>query len=533
MVDSGEKEPDAVLADFFNEAAKRFFGYSYLFPYQRLVAANILEAARHRGIPVQTPGGAERGEQPFFQDDARASDSGCLGRQIVILPTGSGKSLCFQLPAVFMEGITLVIYPILSLMADQERRLRERGFDPVTLRGGQCGEEREALWKKLRSGKSKFIIANPEVLLTPPVMNRLGSLGIAHVVVDEAHCVGEWGESFRPSYLEIGRIIEASGAPLITAFTATAGAPVLEKIERYIFGGGAHLISGSPNRPNITYSALGCVLRDLAVRDLLLTNSRPAIVFCSSRPGAERLAHYLREKLREEGAAWYGEVRYYHAGLDKSERAEVERWFLRNREAVLAATCAFGMGIDKADIRTVIHRDCPPSVEAYLQETGRAGRDGLPSKAILLWGPDDQMSLRRAGSEQEKARLTGLLNYARDISRCRRKTLLELLRYDDSDAISADTSCCDVCEKRVSAALREESGIVDFFRRNRRRYTISEAASILAGGDINWAEEEARAAIGCLLKIGKLKTLKSFFWKGKITVSGEPLTPQQFRISLC
>ncbi|MDR2135647.1 MAG: DEAD/DEAH box helicase, partial [Treponema sp.] len=287
-------------ADPLGDKVKELFGLPYLFPYQRLVISNILEAAAPAG-----------------------DDQGSMGCQIVILPTGAGKSLCFQLPAMLLPGPTLVLYPILSLMADQERRLRERGFEPVLLRGGQSGEERAAIWEKIRSGKSRFIIANPEVLLTPKVMGVLGSLGIAHLVIDEAHCVSEWGESFRPSYLRIGEIIAACEAGtaceagdtceagegraddaagegraarrlLITAFTATASAPVLEKIQSYIFGGrGAHRIIGNPDRSNISYAAQGCVLRNLAVRDLISRNDLPAIVFCSSRGGTEKLARYL------------------------------------------------------------------------------------------------------------------------------------------------------------------------------------------------------------------------------------------------
>jgi ATP-dependent DNA helicase RecQ len=280
---------------------RRLFGLSYLFPYQRLVITNILEAAEAAGMKVRWPeppeteksGNAVREEEN--PECPEPDDRGGLGRQIVILPTGAGKSLCFQLPAMLLEGPTLVIYPILSLMADQERRLKERGFDPVLLRGGQSPGERQDIWDKVGSGKSRFIIANPEVLLSPRVMEKLKALRIIHVVIDEAHCVSEWGERFRPSYLRIGEIIAAAGGaapentlPLVTAFTATASGPVLEKIGTYIFGGrGTHRIIGNPDRSNIRYAAQGCMLRDPAVRDLILKNERPAIVFCSSRPGTQ------------------------------------------------------------------------------------------------------------------------------------------------------------------------------------------------------------------------------------------------------
>jgi ATP-dependent DNA helicase RecQ len=512
------------IEDPLNGAAKRLFGLSYLFPYQRLVVSNMLEAAQAYDIPVRWPGTGEHPTEEGVENEAgneekADSDRECVGRQIVILPTGAGKSLCFQLPAMLTEGPTLVIYPILGLMSDQERRLEERGFSPVVLRGGQSGEEREAAWEKMRSGQSKFIIANPEVLLTPQVMEKIGSLKIIHIVIDEAHCVSEWGESFRPSYLEIRKITEAAKAPIITAFTATASAQVLEKIEKYIFGDtGALRIIGNPDRRNISYAAQGCIVKNLAARDLIVKNQRPAIVFCSSRKGTEKLAGYLRNELRDLGMAWFKEIRFYHAGLGREEKKEIEAWFLHNPEAVLVATCAFGLGIDKADIRTVIHRDCPPSVEAYLQESGRAGRDGAQSRAIFLWGPDDERSMRRAGTETGRRRLGELLNYARDTGRCRREALLGLLNYEGNSE-SPETLCCDVCENRSDSGLREEACLLDFFRRNKRVFTINEAARVLGREEkLRWSEEDAKHAINYLLKSGKLKKLKGIFWKDKISL---------------
>ncbi|MCL2609073.1 MAG: DEAD/DEAH box helicase, partial [Treponema sp.] len=287
--------------DRLNLEASRLFGVPYLFPYQRLVVENILRAAGDAGLAPD-----------FREPDLAGTDRGTLGRQTVILPTGAGKSLCFQLPAALIDGITLVIYPLLSLMADQERRLKERGFAPALLRGGQTRQERAAIWQALESGRSKMVIANPEVLLSPEVSKRFsraeGGLKVAHVVIDEAHCVSQWGESFRPAYLEIRSIVENVAPPLVTAFTATAGAGILEKIDRYIFGpAGSHLVMGNPDRPNIAYAALGCVAMDLAVRDLLLANALPAIVFCSSRIGTERLSHYLRSNLKAAGVPWHRE----------------------------------------------------------------------------------------------------------------------------------------------------------------------------------------------------------------------------------
>jgi ATP-dependent DNA helicase RecQ len=425
------------------------------------------------------------------------------------------------------EGPTLVIYPILGLMADQERRLEERGFSPVILRGGQSREERDAVWEKLRSGQSKFIIANPEVLLSPQVMARLEGLKIMHIVIDEAHCVSEWGESFRPGYLEIRKITEAAKAPIITAFTATASAQVLEKIEKYIFGDtGALKIIGNPDRRNISYAARGCIVKDAAVRDLIAKNQRPAIVFCSSRKGTEKLAGYLRNEFSELDMPWAKEIRFYHAGLSREEKKEVEAWFLHNSGAVLVATCAFGLGIDKADIRTVIHRDCPPSVEAYLQESGRAGRDGTQSRAIFLWGPDDERSMGRAGTETGRRRLGELLSYARDTSHCRRETLLSLLNYEGNGE-SPESLCCDVCENRSDPELREEASLLDFFRRNKRSLTINEAARVLEQEEkLRWSEEDAKRVINYFVGIGKLKKLRGFLWKDKISLPHDAHLPR-------
>ncbi len=514
------------FSDPINLAAKKLMGIHYLFPYQRLVVSNILEAAERHGISVLWPleinidstimeninqaaidDTVPESDDEYVHDEDRLS----LGKQIVILPTGAGKSLCFQLPAMLLDGPTLVIYPILSLMADQERRLSERGFKPVILRGEQNESERAEIWRKLQSKESRFIIANPEVLLSQNVFDKLESLGIVHLVIDEAHCVSEWGESFRPTYLEIGKIIDKAKVPIITAFTATASAPVLEKIEAYIFqGSGAHKILGNPNRINIYYYAKGAILRDLAVKDLILQNERPAIVFCSSRSGTEKLAHYLRERLQEK------EIRFYHAGLNREEKTKVENWFFNSSNGILAATCAYGMGVDKADIRTVIHRDCPPSVEAYLQESGRAGRDGGSSKAILLWGPDDEKALKRVSHEYDKERLKQLLHYAGNIHQCRRTQLLTLLNFE-GDTEMTEGGCCDVCEHSANENFREEKSIIGFFKRNWNMHSMYDAAKILEQtNNSECSEADVRMVLNHLLKKGVIKKNKLIFWKDNI-----------------
>jgi ATP-dependent DNA helicase RecQ len=495
-------------ADSLAAAAERLFGLRYLFPYQRLVISNILEAAAgNAGVGT----GAAEGETA----DADADSRGC---QIVILPTGAGKSLCFQLPAALLSGATLVIYPILSLMADQERRLETLdALPPVVLRGGQSAEEREEIYRRVKNGERRFIIANPEVLLGEAVAKELPALNIAHIVIDEAHCVSEWGESFRPAYLRIGEIIAACKNPvhnsLVTAFTATASETVLEKIDRYIFacaGLRAHRIIGNPDRPNIAYSAQRVLCRDLAVRDLLCKMEKPVIVFCSSREGTEKLARYLRIC---PSAPAGDRVKFYHAGLERAEKTAVEKWFFEQEDAVLVSTCAYGMGVDKPNIRTVIHRDCPSSVEAYLQESGRAGRDGKQSRACLLWGPEDLRKISLAGA----GRFAALINYAGDTGRCRRAALQRLLDYE-GDGAAPEEECCDFCSGTALANYREEASMKDFFRRNRLIYTCAEAARVIAESPAIRGEEDAiKRAIRELMAEGKLKRGKLFFFRNKIT----------------
>lgn len=481
------------------ETVKALFGIDYLFPYQRLVIENILEAARTLA----------RRDAGIISEETE--DRLTLGQQIVVLPTGAGKSLCFHLPALLLEGHTLVIYPILSLMADQERRLRERGILPLVLRGGQSAQERETLWNELKLHKSCIIIANPEVLLTEKVIQELPGAGITHIVIDEAHCISEWGESFRPAYRDIHKIIKAAGASIVTAFTATASNAILEKIKRYVFDGkGAHMVIGNPDRMNISYTACGSVLKDLAVRDMLLKHEKPALVFCSTRLKTEKLTRYLRNGLA--GA----DIRFYHAGLEWEERRAVEDWFFSSEDGVLVTTCAYGMGVDKPNIRTVIHRDYPPNLEAYLQEIGRAGRDGNPSCAIAIWGPEDESALPRDITPEENRRRDNVLEFSRDTRHCRRESLLRHLDYE-GDVSKPETGCCDVCEGTASPRLREERTVIEFIYKNQLSFTLDEAAAALTRTkNILWSIDEAREMLLHLIKEHKIEVFHRFPWEDKL-----------------
>lgn len=551
-------------------------GLSYLFPYQRLVITNILEAARSAGIPfinleqtlpqIIDIALQDESEREFHIDGVppdpdREVWSG-YGRQIVILPTGAGKSLCFQLPARLIDRPTLVIYPILALMADQERRLRAQGSRVVVLRGSQTTEEREAIASVLRLPSNTLIIANPEVLKTRQVRDMLGQARIGHVVIDEAHCVSQWGESFRPAYLELGEILAELKPPLLTAFTATASPEVLEKIGRYIFNDGdVHIVMGNPDRPNISYRLVRTLAKEAALRQLLATLPRPAIVFCGSRSRTEQLARSLRYALHSR------EIYFYHAGLEREEKKTVEEWFFKSSTGILVATCAYGMGVDKADIRTVIHFDCPNLVEAYLQESGRGGRDGRPATATLLWGPEDE---ERTGP---------LAEYGRNRDRCRRELLLTLLTggigrrtevigggeaagsagavggtetvgaaglpgdalngtsrteaemiepatcteagMSEPATCTGDEHSCDICSGTAKHFWREKPGITRLIQQNPRYFTLAEAASHLASQPaLDLSRDEGRQILLALIKDGTLRESPSLLWRKGLVATG-------------
>jgi len=322
------------------------WGLSYLFPYQELVISGLLNREEVR--------------------------------QAVVLPTGAGKSLCFQLPAALFPHPTLVIYPLRSLTADQKRRSEQAGLETVVLQGGQTRQQRNAVWERLESGRVKLVLSNPETLDQPKVLERLKQIPLSHAVVDEAHCVELWGHSFRPGYRRLATVLNTLKVPRITAFTATATHRIVEDWAASIFGGVPFsLIRASADRPNLEFVHEPYLSLRLSLPRAVLREARPAVVFCRSREHVRRWAHHLNRETALD-------VRFYHAGLSREEKTLVEQWFFSSPDGVLLATNAYGMGVDKAGIRTVFHLEAAPGPEDYLQEAGRAGRDGLPARAILF-----------------------------------------------------------------------------------------------------------------------------------------------------
>lgn len=519
-------------------AVREQFGIPYIYPWQRLVIANILDAAE--AVALRPAEVAQKNAEPADADSEPMDEDGlCRGRQIVLLPTGAGKSLCFQAPTLFLSGPTLVIYPLLGLMNDQLRRLDSAGIPAVTLRGGQDRADRNRILKRLENGRAAFtdgpeaekpvsvIIANPEVLAAPGVLDALKKAGIAHLAIDEAHCVSEWGDSFRPSYLELGKIIAELNPPVVTAFTATASPGVLARISEVLFEGNAHLVRGESDRPNLRYAVRQCVAKKAALIREVHRAERPAIVFCSSRVGTERTAQLLRLILDDP------DIRYYHAALTREEKIETEHWFMEHRRAVLVATCAFGMGMDKSDIRTVIHLDPPPTAEAYIQEAGRGGRDGGTSRAILLWSPADRRRLERL--EPLPRSRAGVLVRMAESGRCRREVLLEALgetRATPEAPEGQQLACsgCDVCEGRSEDKPADALLVLDTVRKNRRCFTRSGLAAFLTGrgntiaresGNPHWwCHADFTEITGELIREGKIRERSGCLWGRVLELKG-------------
>ena len=317
------------------------------------------------------------------------------GRDVLaVLPTGGGKSVCYQIPAMLRPGLGLVISPLIALMTDQVEALKQQGVAAARLDSGVSLDDRSEIWRAARAGELDLLYVSPEGLAQPHLIDRLHDLPLSLIAIDEAHCVSQWGHDFRPDYRTLGRLAELfPGTPRI-AVTATADARTREDIVRSLRLGEAQVVVDSFARPNLQLSAVrkenGSRARtDAAVIDLVRQRrGKSGVVYCGSRDGCERVAQALRDAGTNAIA--------YHAGMEARDRDRRLERFLAEDGAVMVATIAFGMGVDKADVRFVIHADPPGSLEAYWQEIGRAGRDGEPAEGVTLYGPSDiAWTLRR------------------------------------------------------------------------------------------------------------------------------------------
>ena len=365
------------------------------------------------------------------------------GRDVfALLPTGGGKSLCYQLPAVARTGLTVVVSPLIALMKDQVDALQEAGVAATFLNSSLDGPDARSRFSGLHNNKYRLLYVSPERLALPGFLETLKGWGVEQFAIDEAHCISEWGHDFRPEYRQLQTLREHFPGVPFMALTATATERVRGDIVKHLKLHDPGLYVASFNRPNLTYRVWS---KESPYSQLLgFIKKRPGecgIVYCLSRKGAEDNA----QRLRDDGI----KAVPYHAGLEASERARNQELFLRDERKVVCATIAFGMGINKPNVRFVVHYDMPKNIEGYYQETGRAGRDGLPSDCLLLFSPGDVAKLTRFiedmsdPNEQQHARkqLNQMVNYG-ECSTCRRSALL---KYFAEDYPESDCASCDNC----------------------------------------------------------------------------------------
>jgi ATP-dependent DNA helicase RecQ len=362
---------------------------------------------------------------------------------LVLMPTGGGKSLCYQIPALLRPGLAVVISPLIALMRDQVQALRENGVAAAELNSSLSPDEQHQVWGAARDGQLKLLYMAPERLLQPGTLNALAQCQPSLFAIDEAHCVSQWGHDFRPEYLKLGRLAERFPDVPRIALTATADARTREEIRSQLLGESADVFIDSFDRPNIRYR-IG--LKQNGKQQLLAFLNREhrghaGIVYCASRRKTEDIAAWLNT----QGLT----ALPYHAGLSAGQRQDHQDRFIAEDGLIICATIAFGMGIDKPDVRFVAHLDLPRSIEAYYQETGRAGRDGLPADAWMVYGLADIIQLRSqlqrsaASTEHrihEQLRLTALLAFC-EHAECRRPLLLNY--FGESHA--GGCGQCDNC----------------------------------------------------------------------------------------
>jgi ATP-dependent DNA helicase RecQ len=473
------------------------------------------------------------------------------GRDVfVLMPTGGGKSLCFQLPALLRDGLTIVVSPLISLMKDQVDALQASGIPATFLNSTLDRAEATARWRGLQRGQYRMLYVAPERLMLDTFLERALNWNIAQIAIDEAHCISEWGHDFRPEYRELKKLrVQLPDLPLM-ALTATATERVRIDIVKQLKLCGPRCYVASFNRPNLNYR----VVPKNTPHEQLVTflRSRPGesgIVYCASRKSTESLAN----NLNEDGIS----AKPYHAGLTSEERAKHQEAFLRDDVRVITATIAFGMGINKPNVRFVVHYDLPKNIESYYQETGRAGRDGLPSECVLLFNPNDvakQLHFIAEKSESEariaRQQLQQMVHYA-ETRECRRSVLL---RYFGEKHDRPNCEGCDNClvpretfdgtipaQKFLSCVHRvcTKSGfpfglnhIVDVLRGadtdGIRQRSHNELSTYGIGADINHG---AWQAIGReLLRLGFLEAGK--FSTLRLTPTGREVLHKRARITL-
>ncbi|MEO9337817.1 DNA helicase RecQ [Mesorhizobium sp. SB112] len=397
----------------------------------------------------------------------------------VLMPTGGGKSLCYQIPAMARPGMGLVVSPLIALMVDQVAALRQAGVKAAALNSDLPGEERSILWRDIYAGELDLLYVAPETLLKPDVLERLRKVPLSLIAIDEAHCLSQWGHDFRPSYRQLDALVTAFPDTPRMALTATADAPTRAEILTHLQIAERDAFIAGFDRPNIRYSIIE--------KD----NPRAQLKrFLANHQGESGIVYCLSKRKTEETAEWLCTQGYdalpYHGGMDKAAREANQSRFQLDEAVIMVATVAFGMGIDKPDVRFVAHIDLPGSIEAYYQETGRAGRDGLPSNTLMLYGYED-IALRSRFIEEsdapeqrkrmERQKLDALLGLA-ETAGCRRKVLLSYFGDECEPCGNCDT--CAEPPKLFDGTIAAQKALSCIYRTG-ERFGQAYIVSVLLG----------------------------------------------------
>ena len=439
---------------------------------------------------------------------------------LVVLPTGGGKSLCYQVPAAMTGKTDVVVSPLIALMKDQVDALRQCGYPAAALHSGLAVSERRQNEQEIAAGKCRLVFVAPERLLMNHMLRLLQRLPVRAFAIDEAHCISHWGHDFRPEYRRLAALKEHFPSASVHAYTATATPRVREDIVAQLQLRDPHILVGTFDRPNLVYRILPRTDAHAQTLDIIRRHAgQAAIVYCLSRRNAEDMADYLRCHTIRAAA--------YHAGMDAELRRKTQDAFAQEKLDVVAATVAFGMGIDRSDVRCVVHATMPKSVEHYQQETGRAGRDGLEAECVLLYSAADAMrweglidksAAEAERSEEVAAAMKHLLKQMRQLcarQQCRHRMLTE---YFGQSYPKANCGACDMCLDEtddIPDATVTAQKILSCVARVQERFGAQHVIDVLRGADserVRQCRHDTLSTYGLMKDMDK-KTLTNFVFQ--------------------